>query len=281
MLRRRRIIIDEDAGNTLSLGNYLPPGQTSVTTTARVIPRITKTIVGTAKDVGKVITTPISITKTALLSQLSNSSMTSPSLPTDSRITSQLQRLAPAIVDRGPVPLDRMKSIGTVIVPYKDSSRQLLPNTTGDRVAQLAERVKVYLMSKLPNINIPTITGLLSKIKTPLLVTLGVAAVAALVYAGYSIYRRATRTIESNTGVSTIVEPEQKDAGLESPITSEPHVVYHDDIIDIVRGIGDMHNLTSAARVSLITRIRNIAESTDDAAEFVAKVAEIESELSA
>jgi hypothetical protein len=269
MLRRRQILLDE-SGNTVlpSLGKYLPPGQTSVQTIAQAI---------TPSQAIKVPTLPInpiiSLTKSLPMSQLQPITV-----PTDPRIVNQIQRLA-AAADRSPSMLDRMKAIPTAVIS-KTYDQKLIPNTTGDRLASIAQQIKTHLSSKLPNISLGQITALLSKMKMPIIAALGIAAVAAIVYAGYSIYKRVT-TVGDTRPVEKHEAPREPIASVESDAVPKmevatPHIVYDEDILDIVRGIEARRPLTNAQKVSIITRIRGIAETTDDAAEFVSKVAEVE-----
>lgn len=284
MTRRRQIITTPD-GRT-RLGDYMPALAPEVVS----IPAPHIPLVHTPKVTpitGPIPTQSITGTLRGMMPQISVSkSLPLPSvgIPTDPRVISMMSRLAdgiPTPASRAPAVLDRMKSIGTVIVnkPRADiAARQLLPNTTGERVVSnitdIASKVKNALASKLPSISLGDITALISKIKGPLLVTLGVAAVAALVYAGYSIYRRFNKVTET-AAVPTVITP-TTGAVLDEPIADTPFTVYTQDIADIISLWSREHNLTNARKVSLISQIKAIAEVTDNAAEFVAKVAAIE-----
>lgn len=282
MLRRRRIL--EDSTGTPILGNYLPAkpvGETYVprfTTTATVAPSNPTVLTGLAKIPQKIADSVVSVSKSMSLPALN------PSLPADPRIVSQMRRLGEASI-RTPVPLDRMKMLGTVKLETTANPNKILPNTTGERIAanlgEIAAKVKAQLASKLPNITIADITALLSRMKTPLLVTLGIAAIAAIVYAGYRIYRRFVKRTDT-TAVPEKVTADESSSNVNFnvlPVSENILVVYPEDIADIVREFGVKHGLTSNQKAAITSRIRGIAEITDNAAEFVRKVGEIESEI--
>jgi hypothetical protein len=305
-LRRRQILLDEAGPNVVAkLGEYLPTNTPTVRTVANVIPPtpIGTTLSNIVRDTtNQIINTPLSIQKNLPMSTLSPAS-----IPVDPRISAQLARISATSLPISAAPIDRMKAIPTELVPKFSFARDqagLLPNT-------IAERIKSFLSNKLPNIDVSTITNLLSKVKTPLLATLGIAALAGIVYAGYSIYRRFNRpTIaitdtnpplptsaglprympsDVGTTVATpLTVPETQElAAMPAapsqqtfPAESSIHTVYPEDIAAIIADWRDRFNLSLAERVSLVTQIRAIAETTDDAAEFVKKVAELESKLS-
>jgi hypothetical protein len=192
----------------------------------------------------------------------------------------------PAVLPPALRPVELTRHIPTVHVRMPSAATAMstfLPNTPSDRVLHLARQIRDRLLSRLPNISINDITNMLHKIKTPALVILGITALAGIIYAGYSIYRRFKKTTITNT----VHVPTEIISASAVPITTPlataheivvPPVVYHSDLIDILNELRVRHP-NSYSRpdqgAALITKLRTFAESHDDISDFIAKVASL------